>query len=133
VPGTLSGLWHLLAKEKCCRDYKDDDEYHDWLSNPPPHICKAVEQSFDDPEPGNDGQVAHAVPQYAEPNRTKKQSRDPRNQRNIYPSVGDGKHPPLLAGGGYIHYGSCSLSTLAAAVTSSSGGVVLPGGIEPVG
>jgi hypothetical protein len=74
----------------------------------------------------DDGQVAHATPQYAKPpNRKEIQSRDPRNRRNIYPSVGDDKHPPLLAGGGYIRRGSCSLSTLAAAAVSSSGGVAM--------
>ncbi len=50
----------LLAEWNSCRDYEEDDEYRDWLSNLAPYICEAVEQNFDNQEPGNDSQVAHA-------------------------------------------------------------------------
>jgi hypothetical protein len=59
-------------------------------------------------------------------NQKKIQSRDPCNRRNIHLSVGDDKHLPLLAGGGYIHHRSYLSSTPATAATASSGGTGMP-------
>jgi hypothetical protein len=42
----------LLAEWNYRREFEGDNNYWDWLSNPPPHICEAILRSFDDPEPG---------------------------------------------------------------------------------
>ncbi len=42
----------LLAEWNRCRESEGFDNYRDQLSNPPPHISKAILHSFEDPEQG---------------------------------------------------------------------------------
>ena len=82
--------------------------------------------TFTDPHGGQNGRKPAGV------TAATKQSRNPCNRRNIYPSGGDCKSPPLLAVGGHIRRGSLSLSssTPAAAThaSSSAGAAVSSGG-----
>jgi hypothetical protein len=116
----------LLAEWNRRRDYNDDDDYLDQLSNPPPHICKAIKQSFDNPEPSNSAKLLTLLLNM--PSHQTERRNNPGT-----PAIGAISIHLLVMtcillcwhGGRYICHGSSSLSSLPAAAASSSGGVAM--------